>query len=239
MRYILPVVCAFLTSVLLFTSCEPKVVNLDLDFGYEYYPAKVGDWFIYEADSTVWDSFKKTTYTVNFQIREEVKKEFLNSEGKTSYTIERSYRNGNSGSWNKRDTWSAVVTDLVVERVEENARFLNLSFPLLLGKSWKGNAYLNETTDVLKPAKDWDWDYTVKSIQDENVLNTTTQVIEIEQVNDTESLIQRAVSTEKYAKGFGLIYKEMILLDSKDIVTAWPDDTDDGYIYHQRLIERN
>jgi len=230
-----------LITFILFSSCGDKVEDLSIDKGYDYFPTEVGKWTVYQADSTVWNKFRDTTYQVNFFVKEEIVGEFTDSQGRPSITIYRSY-SSDAKTWKKRDTWFATTSENFAERVEENARFVKLAFPLLVGKQWKGNSYLNESSEVLKPADDWDWDYEVKS-RSASFTNgdlSFSDVAEITQ-NDSESLLQKTLSTEQYAKGVGLISKELMLLktDGENLTGVWPDKTIEGYIYRQRLIDHN
>lgn len=227
-------------TLIVFSSCNENTLY-DIDKGYDYFPIEVGKWMVYQADSTVWNKFRDTTYQVNFFVKEEIVGEYTDSEGRASIEIDRSYSN-DAKTWKKRDTWSASTSDTQVERVEENARFIKLAFPLLVGKKWKGNSYLNESTDILKPADNWDWDYTVKS-RSATYTNgnlSFNDVAEIEQHN-SESLLQKTLSIEHYAKGVGLVSKELMLLktDGENLNGMWPDKTKEGYIYRQRLIDHN
>ncbi len=230
-----------LIAIILFSSCGNEIEDLKIDEGYEYFPTEVGKWLIYQADSTVWNKFRDTTYQVSFFVREEVVSEFTDSEGRPSVRIDRSYSD-NGTNWKKRDSWSATTSETFAERTEENARFIKLAFPLLVGKKWKGNSYLNESSDVLKPNDNWDWDYQLKSLNETytNGNLSFNEVAKIEHVN-TETLIQKAFSTEQYAKNVGLISKELILLKTGELDpnSSWPDKTEEGYIYRQRLIDHN
>jgi len=244
MKYLSAIV---LIIVILFSSCADKEETIDLDAGYDYFPTEVGKWLIYQADSMVWDKFKNTTYQVNFFIKEEVINEFTDSQGQTSVRIDRSY-SSDGNNWKKRDTWLATANENYAERVEENARFLKLAFPLLVGKQWKGNAYLNESSEALFPSNnsnwEWDWDYEVISINKTytNGALSFNDVTEIQQQPSIpETALRKTLGVEHYARGIGLVSKELIILldDDEDLSGEWPDKTIEGYIYNQRLIDHN
>lgn len=235
-----------LIIVVSFSSCD-TTDPFTIENGYDYFPTEVGKWLVYEADSTVWDKFKETTYSVNFYVKEEVIDEFTDSKGRASVRIDRSY-SSDGKNWKKRDTWLATADENFAERVEENARFLKLAFPLLVDKEWKGNAYLNEASEALFPSNnsnwDWDWDYKVAS-QSETYTNgnlSFNEVIKITQEPSlAQTLLRKTLGVEHYAKGIGLVSKELtILIDGdNDLTGEWPDKTTEGYIYRQRLIDHN
>jgi len=238
MKYLFAI--ALIISVV-FCSCGDTDEDLPIDKGYEYFPTEVGKLLIYQADSTVWNKFKDTTYQVNFFVKEEIVDSYTDSQGRSAVRIDRSYSN-DAKSWKKRDSWSAATDENFAERVEENARFVKLAFPLLVGKQWKGNAYLNESSDVLKPSDNWDWDYSVIS-RNETYTNgdiSFTDVAEIQQKPMTsETLIQKTMGVEQYAKNVGLVSKELTILKTSQLDGDWPDKTEEGYIYRQRLIDHN
>jgi len=225
MKYIIPLI---LITTLSFLSCNRVDDDFNVDQGYEYFPTEVGKWWEYQADSTIWDSFRNdTTYTRSFFVREEIVDAFTDSQGRPAVTINRSYSSDGS-NWKKRDTWSASKGTHFVERVEENARFVKLAFPLL----------------VLFPADDWDWDYSVTTNQATytNGDLSFNEVIEIEQKPMlAETFLQKTIGVEQYVKGVGLVSKELTILKDDDIdaETPWPDKTHDGFIYKQKLINHN
>lgn len=228
-----------LLSLLSLVSCEDEIdTSFTQKNGQEYFPQTVGKWLIYEADSIVWNSFTETVETIRFEVKEEVVKEFVDTEGRPAVEIERSYRNNATQTWSNADFWYSVRDDKVAERVENNLRFTKLSFPLVKGKQWQGNGFINGVPEF-EICRNWDYTYTQ--------LDTTftagasfSNVVEVTQV-DSETGLSKCYSKEYYAPNVGLISKSIILLQLSDPneTIPWQEKVERGYIYNQHLIEHN
>ena len=118
-------------------------------------------------------------------------------------------------------------------------------FPLSLNLRWDGHVDLDESIkinvngEILEPYMNWD--YRVVNIdQDTTILGMPTQYLTIEHI-DESTIIDRRYSKEVYAKGLGLVYKEMIILDSdgSNPLIPWPSKAQKGFILRQKLVEIN
>lgn len=228
-----------LLPLLTLVSCEDVVdTSVNIKNGQEYFPQIVGKWLIYEADSIVWNSFTETVDTTYFQVKEEVIKEFIDTEGRPAVEIERSYRNNTTQAWNNADIWYSVRDDKVAERVENNLRFTKLSFPLLKGKKWQGNGFVSNVPEF-EICRNWDYTYT-QTDTTFTAGSSFNKVVEVTQI-DLETGLSKCLSKEYYAPNVGLISKSMILLQLSDPNESipWQEKVQRGYIYNQHLIEHN
>jgi len=219
--------------------CDEVQPPPDPTSGQEYFPVTVGKWYIYEADSIVWDSFADTVDTINFQIREAVINSFTDSENRPSVTIERSYRPDANSFWSNTETWYAVRDDKVAERVENNLRFTKLSFPLVMGIQWQGNGFIGDNIFEFNICNNWN--YTITDTAATLTTNTSfSDVVEVTQI-DLETGLSKCYSKEYYAPNVGLISKTLMLLqlDDPNETIPWQKKVERGYIYNQNLIEHN
>ena len=157
------------------------------------------------------------------------------------------------------------MEDSQIQRVEDNQRMIKLVFPVKETKRWDGIVYIRRDTLVplrggaIDMFKDWD-DFRYEDI-DQSFVNPITgdyytETVLVNQVDKTNN-IERRYSQERYAKGTGLIYKEMHILDSQcrrpngiktcdgvgNIVDClflpWEEKAEKGFILKQTLLEHN
>lgn len=211
-------------AVAAFAGCK-KGTEDPIAFGYEYFPVDSGRYAQFSVDSIAWDPFISPVVadTFRFEVREQNDSIFTDNTGKNATTLLRYYRDSISGPWYLKDVWYMNRNESKAEKVEENERITKLVFPIKDGVKWNGNA-LNandawdyELTNVGKP-------YTVNGI----TFNETVTVLQTG-INDipegmTEPLLNKQLGKEVYAKGVGLIYKELTILEANVVpnVTQQP-----------------
>jgi len=186
-------------------SCK-KDVAPPADVGYDYYPNNVGHWIIYDVVSIEHDNPVNKHDTSLFQIKEVIDSTSLDNENRETQWIERYIRNNSTLPWVIKDVWTSNLTAATAEKVEENERFVKLTFPVSLGKTWNGNAFNSQ--DV------WDYEYTeVDAPYTINNLSfdSTVTVLQI----DEKNLVEKNYALEIFAKDVGMIYKELILLTTE------------------------
>ena len=121
-------------------------------------------------------------------------------------------------------------------------------FPLQDNLTWDGNRYIDETTTISIAGESIEvfksWEYEVNYVGEPAVVNNVIfeQVTEIVQA-DNENLIELRESKEQYAKGVGLIYREMRILDTQCISQCegqtWEEKAEKGFILRQILLDHN
>jgi hypothetical protein len=198
------IISVFVLTV--FFSCK-KDKTATVDLGYNYFPAEIGKWIIYDVDSIAHDDFNDTVIAYKFQIKEFFESEYTDNEGRKTIRIERYKRNNDTMPWIIKDVWALNIFETRVEKVEEDIRYVKLVFPAVKGKTWNGNAFNNLGNQDYKYA-DADVPLTVNNIK----FDSTLSVLHYDQSN----LIERKYSEEKFARGVGMIYKEFIELDLQD-----------------------
>ena len=193
-------------------SCKDDQVEPSIENNYAgYFPLETGFWIEYNADSVVDldedDPFNLDTairaYT--FQLREEIDSGFFDAEGEWAYRISRYRRLSDTLPWDFMNLWTAKITNTSAQRVEDNIRFVKLSFPINERKTWNGNAfnyYIEEDylyADIHQPFSlgGFSFDSTVNVIQ-----------------NDFTSNVNRILKNEIYANHVGMVYKRQDSLNT-------------------------
>jgi hypothetical protein len=204
------------------------------DAGYSYFPDNVGHWCIYDVDSTVYDEFHHDTVYYHYQVKEVIQSYFTDNSGRQAMRIERYKRMYNdtvpfdSLPWTISRVWSFVRTSSEGEKVEENQRFIRLTFVPRKGIKWDGNAY-NTIGEWKYKYTSVDEPYSVNNMHFDSTLN-------VQQKLDTNMLDYRIYS-EHYARHVGLIEKDVIdvhddVLSTASVLTR----IEGGTIYHIKLV---
>lgn len=200
----------------MFWSCKKKTSPAQsIDVGKDYYTVAVGNYLVYDVDSIVYDEFTFDSTHYKYRIKERIEEEFTDTEGKTAYRLMRYIKKFSASkpydsiAWSVKDAWQVNVNTTNVEVVEENVRFSKLIFPVKEGSVWDGNA-----KNTLG-----EWDYTYSYIDKPESFNSISfdKVLSVKQ-KDFRTLISWQYYNEKYAKGYGLVYREII--DIKHPVTS-------------------
>jgi hypothetical protein len=203
------------------SSCK-KDKAIAPDMGYNYFPNQVGRYVVYDVDSFFYDDFNKKTDTFKFQLKEKIESIFTDNQNRPTIRLERYKKNYSatvpysSMSWVLKDVWAENRTANTSEKVEENVRYIKLHFPVKENQKWNGNSQNTLAA--------WDYDYaffdqarTIGNIKFDSVLQVT-------QFDDKlQNLIEHKYYIEKYARNIGLIYKQVIDVESQPPSPAPPN----------------
>ncbi len=198
----------FIVSVII-SSCK-RDGSTEPDLGYNYFPNKVGQYVIYNADSVYYDSEQADTF--KFQIKEKIESIFYDNQNRPTMRIERYVKIYNSTipysamSWTLKDVWMGNKTATTAERVEENVRFIKLAFPVKKSQTWDGNAQ--------NTIGKWNYSYSFFNLPRTIGGIVFDSVLEVKQ-KDELSLINKKFYIERYAKNVGLVYKQVIDVESQ------------------------
>ena len=121
----------FLVGLLLFgTACNDSQTLLDIepDSSQEFVPLSIGKTLIYSVD-TVYYKEESLPDTVRILAREVITDTLRDNEGDLIYRIERSERANENDPWQISQILSMKRTNTQAERVENNQRFISLTFP--------------------------------------------------------------------------------------------------------------
>ncbi len=209
----LAIAIVFCVSICYLTSCSKDTkssqTNNDIA-GYWYFPTDTGHWVIYNVDSiSISSAHPADTY--HYRLKEYIPSTYIDNSGNLTERIERYIWNDSSVTWNISNVWTSNVHTQDAEKVEDNVRYVKLSFPVKVNATWNGNAF-----NSIYP----EWDYTYSNIDQPFSIgslhfDSTLTVIQVQDSN----LVYKHVGIEKYAKGVGMIYKEF-RIDSSNSATG-------------------
>lgn len=224
---------AFTAAFSLYSCREDNII--DSDIGWGYFPTNVGHWVVYEIDSTVYDDFEGDTDVYRYQVKEYFESSFIDNEGRPTIRIERYKRwydpnvPYDSIPWYLSRVWAFTRTNSNGEKLEENERFLRLSFPATQGKTWNGNVY--------NTIGEWTYKYREVDVPFSIAAFAFDSTVLVEQKNEI-NLINHRVYKERYAKNVGLIEKNVIdVHDTAFGPVPVINRIHDGMIYNIRLVD--
>lgn len=232
-----------LCVMVIYGCTEESIPATNPDLEAEYYPLSVDRTWIYSTDSIVYNKQFGTVDTLRGFIKEQIISSDIDTEGDEVYIIDRSFRRSDTLDWIDTGTYTATISDKEAIRTEENLRFVSIVLPPKENQNWEATKYFDENIFVningeqIQVYRNWsskldsiNSQLTVNGITYENVLSITHA--------DSESTIEKRYTKELYAKDIGLIYKEMLIIDSQ-IMNGQPieDRAEKGFILKQTLIE--
>ena len=241
-----------IVSSVIFQSCGDGTDTEPIEFGYDYFPLEIGKYIEYDVDSVIYDIGAGNNVTVrnnSIQVREEVTDSFPDNEGRLVYRIERFERKDETEEWRVNDVWTAAVTDRQAERIEENLRFIKMVFPVSDNTNpWDGNKYIDDNLVISVAGesififKNWLYEYREIGIPFEvNGLNFD-DVVRVYQA-DEKNFIELRESWEYYARGVGLVERQMRILDTQCIADCvgqtWEEKAEKGFIVRQKIRDYN
>jgi hypothetical protein len=220
------VAAAFLIIGFQLAGCEKKDDGFTSDAIEDYMELQPGKYIRYRLDSLRFTDFGQKDTVVSYQAKDVVDAAITDNMGRAGWRVIRYLRDLNSTN---EDDWRPLITYTVTPSVnslelnENNFRYIKLTTPIRDGRSWRGNGYLpnNPYQDLFEFSNDEDiqeWDYTYQDVNTALTFNNKTydSTITVLQIADSANLpIQANIPAsktywvEKYAKGVGLVYKEV------------------------------
>jgi hypothetical protein len=208
-KKILPILIIVLITLV--SACKKDKEPEKID--YSYFPVNTNRWVIYDVTKTVYDEFKNgQSTTTNYQLMEKVVSTFKDNSGRETQRVEQYIKADSSSAWTLQKVLAVNRTTYTAERMEDNERFINFTFPVKQGDSWNGNSFNTRPEE----------DYSYQSIDKAEKIGVFSlpQVATVLQI-DNENLLKKTYSLEKYAKNIGLVYKEF-LNDSAKVIDTRP-----------------
>lgn len=246
-NYVLAAICAILTLA----ACKEETEYIE-PINFEYSPIDSGKYIVYQVDSILYNDYDRTVDTHSYFMRYEFGREELDAKGESLHRYEQYVKQALSDEWRLMQVFAAKNIGNQLHIIQDNQRIIRLSYPVKENKTWDGLPYIRRDTSIEIPGgninlyKDWgNFSYkeshTPFSINNLSFDNTVLVV-----QADSENNIERRYSVERYAKGVGLIEKEMWILDTQCdgniancINTPWQEKAEKGFILRQRIIEHN
>ncbi|MBK9013791.1 MAG: hypothetical protein IPM82_06715 [Saprospiraceae bacterium] len=216
-----------LLAALFFAACKETPDDYETDLGLDYFPLQVGKFIEYEVDSTIYDPNGDTTVSGSKTfVREEIIDTLTDNNGNVLYKIEHFERVADSLSWGIKKVLTASIQDNQAIRMEDNLRFIKLTFPVKKGNSWNGNVHFDEGLIVTVAGETLEmfkgWSYRTQQVNEPATVggfqfDETTTVEEA----DNENLIELRKSSAIYAKGIGWFTGSYGFWTPSALTTAW------------------
>jgi hypothetical protein len=210
-----------------FVSCKSDSEEFQTESLSDYIPLTAGKYITYRVDSTVFPDFGRKTEVHVYQEKHQIDAKITDALGRESYRVFRYLRDSaGTQAWAPSGSYMITPTATTTEVIEDNLRFIKLVSPLKMDGTWKGNRFLPE--EPYDPIYDFnndfdiaDWDYTYESLGETIMLNnktindviTVTGIDDIVNVPVTDPANYGSINhqQEKYAKGIGLVFQELIM----------------------------
>ena len=187
----------------LLAACDTREIAVDpARAGYDYFPLKAGQTAVYAVESIQYRTARPAD-TSRYEVREVVQAPVTDLSGEEAFVIYRYYRPLGSTTW-KADpdsVWTAKRDAHLATRTENNVPFVKLSFPLRKDLAWNGNAFNDRGDDGYKVTA-WNQPY-------DSGTTTYAQTLTVEQSNEANECVKKNVQYEVYARGVGLVRKEI------------------------------
>lgn len=209
------------------TSCGKKEDGFTSDKIEDYLQMETGKYIHYRLDSLRFTAFGQKDTIVSYEAKDVVEGPTTDNMGRAGWRIQRYLRalnSTNENEWSPLISYTVTPTGNSMELNENNFRYIKLTTPIRDGRSWRGNGYLpnNPYQDLFDFSNDEDiqeWDYTYQDVGASLTLNNNTydNTISILQIADSANTpivdprvpASKSYWMEKYAKGVGLVYKEV------------------------------
>lgn len=250
--------CNILTSVLccfFLTSCQNTNENFVTDNITDYFiPLQTGKYITYRLDSTVFVKSGASIEIHKYQVKHTVQQQIMDNLGNRSYLIHRTISNETgTGPWVDNGNYWVTPTENRIEVIENNLRYVPLRMPLKTGFTWKGNSMMPGSP--YKPLFNMDtgsdintWDFVYTSFGDTTVQNNNYKnvwsvshsnfILNIPPTANT-SIGAKEVSSEKYAKGIGLVFKDFQLYEYQGPHADNPQPSYNGFGITLWMIDHN
>lgn len=236
-------------------SCQNTTEGFITESVVDYYmPLQPGKYITYRLDSTVFVKSGSVIETHKYQVKHTVQQKIVDNLGNLSYLINRTISNETGASpWVENGAYWVTPFENRIEVSENNLRTVPLRMPLKQGFSWKGNSMMPGSP--YKPLFNMDtgndintWDFVYISYGDTTVQNNNYKnVWSVAQSDYTlnipptanTSIGSKEVSSEKYAKGIGLVYKNFQLYEYQGPHADNPQPSYTGFGITLWMIDHN
>lgn len=227
--------------LLTMTACGSNETETLPNLGKEYYPLVLGQSTTFDLDSVIYDpqpnSIKIDTY--RWQAREVLSDTLRTKAGQLTYIIDRSIKTAASLNWTPRETFGASLTAAYALLSENNLTYIKFPTYFDVGTNWDGNLFNDVSTkldiagEILEPfSKKWTFEVVSFGKAEKVGTKDYPDVLTIQAQSDPKILTEKRYSLEKYAKGVGLVYREIKILDTQklDAAIVWEKKAQKGFI---------
>lgn len=240
-----------LPLLLLLVSCS-RDVEIFAPIAYDYSPMDSGKFIVYQVDSIIYNEYEDRVDSHSYKMRYEYGRVELDAANEPIQRLLRYERSATNPIWELKAVCSAKNIGNQFQVIENNQRLIKLTYPVVQGDDWDGLPFIRRDTSIeiqggsINLYKDWG-NFSYEAIEPDFSINglsfdTTLVVLQVDKTNN----IERRYVKERYAKGVGLIEREMWILDTQCggniascIGTPWEIKAEKGFILRQRILQHN
>ncbi len=235
-----------LLLLVLLTACSKnEVEDFQVEAGYNYFPTEVGSFIEYQVDSILYDPIEAVDSSRTF-VREVVVDTLKDNLGMTLYRIERFERQRDTLPWAVSRVYTIARSETQAFRTEENQRLIKMVFPVETGRDWNTTVFIDENVVVTIQGESIEmfksWESEILSVGETETINGLefSEVATISHA-DSDNLLEKRYVLEKYARGIGLVYRELWILDTQKIESTdpWAVKAEKGFILRQTITNFN
>jgi hypothetical protein len=238
-------------SLLLITfslfSCQEEFIEANTaNRGEDYLPLQNGKSITYQYDSLIIYNKGLTKLNVSGFFKEEIGKQISKTASETKFELLRYWKKKLSDQWQLVEVESIIKSNSQIIATEENLPFIRLVFPVKKDAIWQGNSLFNDDIVIKFYGEDLkmysNWDYKIVAVGKKFNFNNKAfeDCAEILETDKTTSLTKR-YSRAVYAKGIGLLEREMYIYNTQKPQTGqpWENYAEEGYNIKMKYLEHN
>ena len=223
-------------------SCGKNETETLPNRGNDYYPLAIGKTSIFDLDSVIYDPISASVSridTYRWQAREIMSDTSVAKDKAVTFIVDRSIRAKATDNWTPRETFGASLTANQALLFENNLTFIKFPTYFAVGTNWDGNLYndvsikLEVAGEILEPfSKKCTFEVLSYGKAEKIGTKDYADVLTVQAQSDPKILTEKRYSLEKYAKGIGLVYREIKILDTQklDATIAWEKKAQKGFI---------
>lgn len=205
-------------------SCKKEVETLDIEsnYGYNYFPMEIGSYITYKGDSIIYNYFyTQVKRTRSFYLKEVVSDTSRDNLNRLAYDIDVYERFDTNQAWQHLVKWYKVTDNKFAERIEDNLRYIKLIFPQKVGTHWNPYRFIQTKIPYIFEI---DSSLTIidsravilnKDVPYTNAFLTFDSTLTVSNLIDSSSVDYYKI-TEKYARNIGMVYREQWNVIAKD-----------------------
>ena len=175
--------------------------------GYDYYPLAKNKYVIYDVEEIKIDVEVGIHDTMRYQLKELLTDTIFSKDSlEKQYILERFIRQDSTKLWDIKNVWQVKQSRIALIRVEDNIPIVKQVYPMIKDQTWNIHRYdtLPEKISTLLSIDNID---TIRGF----IFQKTAQTVQ----KDFESYYQKQYETEKYVREIGLVYKQVIDVESQ------------------------
>lgn len=210
--------------MLAFHSCKKDLYDTQKrEIGLEYVNQTKGHSIVYEVEEITFDDFTNTSDTFYYQIKTKNDTFFQDNIFKTVLRHEKYKRLNDSDLWHFQEAYYSKLNEEKYEVIENNTRYIKLSFPISADAFWNSNAFNIDNNSFVYYA-------TIKGKT--NINQTAFQNIITIKFDPIINSVRERIYEETYAKNIGLIKMHKVFIEkNNNILRGYKLKY--SYLYHE------